>query len=77
VVALGVWFNMSFSENNPDADPTLGDGFIGLGGPDLLGTDYYELRVTGEVGPAPEPSTLLLLAGSLLGLLKATHRKRP
>jgi hypothetical protein len=31
LLALGTFANMAFAENNPDADPTLGDGFIGLG----------------------------------------------
>jgi len=30
MLALGVWVNMSFAENNPDAVPSLGDGFTAL-----------------------------------------------
>jgi hypothetical protein len=42
-IALGAFANMSFAENLGTG--TLGDGFIGLGEPDLLGTYYYEIGV--------------------------------
>ncbi len=42
-VALGAFANMSFAENLGVG--TLGDGFIGLGEPDILGTYYYELEI--------------------------------
>jgi len=50
-LALGVWLNMSFAENNPDPNPTLGDGFTGLGVPMGLGDYYYELTVTLDSQP--------------------------
>lgn len=56
---VGVWMNQSFAENNPDSDPTLGDGFTTLGVPDplFLGNYLYELGLssddaTFEVTPA-------------------------
>jgi hypothetical protein len=52
MLAIGSWVNMSFAENNPDADPTLGDGFTGLGVPSS-GTYYYEVHVTCEPESAP------------------------
>jgi hypothetical protein len=82
--AIGVWMNMSFAENNPDADPTLGDGFTALGGPGQLGSYYYELEIASADGgvfdinpatgiitppqPVPEPSTWLLMGFGLLAL---------
>jgi len=66
-IALGAFANMSMAENNPDADPTLGDGFTFLGGPGYLGNYYYELNVdTGTPPPpVPEPGSLPL---ALIGL---------
>jgi len=66
-IALGTFANQAFAENNPDADPDLGDGFTLLGGPDFLGNYYYELSV--DIGepppPVPEPGSLLLLLTGL------------
>ena len=42
-MAVGAFANMSFAENLGTG--TLGDGFIGLGEPDVLGTYYYEIGV--------------------------------
>jgi hypothetical protein len=42
-VAMSAFANMSFAENLGTG--TLGDGFIGLGEPDTLGTYYYELEI--------------------------------
>jgi len=75
-IAIGTFANMSFAENNPDADPSLGDGFIFLGGPGFLGNYYYELSVdTGEPPPppVPEPGSLMLL---LTGLAMVGARRR-
>jgi hypothetical protein len=90
MLAMGVWLNMSFAENFPDADPTLGDGFIALGDPSRLGfvdPYYYELRVSSNDGifddpvPSgstdphiPEPSTLALIGIGLVGLARARRR---
>jgi hypothetical protein len=65
-VAMGAFANMSFAENNPDADPTLGDGFTALGGPFYLGVDnpyYYKLAIELETNgtSVAEPSSLALL----------------
>lgn len=71
-IALGVFANMSFAENNPDADPSLGDGFTFLGGPGFLGNYYYEIEVEAGTPPeppaVPEPATWLMLGMGLLGL---------
>jgi hypothetical protein len=84
--AVGVWVNESFAENNPDATPTLGDGFTALGDPTLLGNGFYRIDVTSDDGgtfaiaPAPvltappavpEPATGLLVAfGLTVGILR-------
>ena len=76
-LALGVWENESFAENYyPDPSLTLGDGFIALGEPGLLGNYHYELQVTLDSGPpgVPEPSTLLLMAAGMVALTRARHR---
>lgn len=90
-LALGVWMNMSFAENNPDADPSLGDAFTALGGPGALGNYYYELEVASDDGgefddptpagdisnqPIPEPSLLLLVAFGASGAFARFHRRR-
>jgi len=74
-VAIGSFANMSFAENF-GVPLTLGDGFVGLGEPFLLGNYYYELNVTGGATPppAPEPVTLSLLAIGLVGLIGAKRR---
>jgi hypothetical protein len=66
-IALGAFANLSFAENLGAG--TLGDGFIGLGEPGLLGNSFYELDVSAPTAAAvPEPASLLLLMlpGALL-----------
>jgi hypothetical protein len=74
MIAMGVWENMTFAENNPDSNPTLADGFIQVGDPGRLGNYYYELDVTGPVQAVPEPTALLLTVLGLVGL--AGFRKK-
>jgi hypothetical protein len=79
IAAMGTFANMSFAENNPDADPTLGDGFTALGGPSFLGFGdpyYYELEIEFDTNgtPVPEPSSLALLA--LAGATAIASRRR-
>jgi hypothetical protein len=57
LLAIGVWVNMSFAENNPDGTPAIGDGFTALGDPSRLGNTYYELglfSVNGEARAVPK-----------------------
>jgi len=76
-VAMGVFANQSLAENNPDLDPTLGDGFTFLGGPGFLGNYYYELGVTTPDTPqVPEPCALLLLGPGLVGLVGIRRKVR-
>ncbi len=77
-VAMGTFANMSFAENNPDADPTLGDGFTGLGAPVFLGFAnpyYYEIEIATPTSPAPEPSSFHLVALVGAAALGFRHRK--
>jgi hypothetical protein len=71
-IALGAFENMSLAENyGPPGN--LGDGFGGIGVPDL-GTSYYELTADIGTGPSvPEPATVLLLGSALVAL--AARRK--
>lgn len=77
IFAIGAFANMSLAENLGGG--TLSDGFIGLGGPDFLGTTepyYYELEVTSQVVPVPEPATLLLFVGGASAVLARVRRHR-
>ena len=79
-IAMGAFANQSFAENNPDADPTLGDGFTALGGPGFLGFSnpyYYELEVEFATNgtPASEPSSLALLALAGAAALRSRRRR--
>jgi hypothetical protein len=66
---MGAFANMSFAENLGAG--TLADGFIGLGEPGFLGSDYYELAITmPDATAVPEPATLLLLATGLGALAR-------
>ena len=92
MLAVGVWQNMSFAENNPDATPTLSDGFTAFGDPSGLGSYYYSLKVSSDDGefaavpatglggggePTPVPEpSTLLLLGSGLGLLARRQTAR-
>jgi hypothetical protein len=76
IVAMSVFANMSFAENNPDLDPTLGDGFTGVGGPGYLGNYYYELEVTQREQPVPEPATILFTLIGLAGVIGLSKKSR-
>ena len=70
-VAIADWDNMSFAENLGTG--TLGDGFIGLGQPGLLGDGSYSVLVSLDTGtpPVPEPSGAWLFAAGLAAALAA------
>jgi len=71
--ALSAFANMSLAENYSVG--TLGDGFTGLGSYGGTGDPlYYNLEISSEAAPIPEPTTLLLAASGLLGL--AVNRRR-
>ena len=78
-LAIGAFANMSFAENLGVG--TLGDGFVGLGQPGLLGDTSYLLTVItsgSTVTPIPEPSTYaLMLAGLAAVGAGACRRSRP
>jgi hypothetical protein len=73
-LAIGVWLNQSFAENNPDADPTLSDGFTSLGVPFGLGNTYYEIQVT-TPDAVPEPAMLWLTGIGLAALARRRVRR--
>jgi hypothetical protein len=73
MLAMGAFANMSFAENDPSLF-TLGDGFVALGQPDLLGTYYYELEILTPDVQAAEPSSLFLIA--LAGAAALGSRRR-
>ena len=82
MLALGVWSNMSFAENNPDADPTLDDAFTALGDPSRLGSANYELRISSDDGVgSADPGGIRFRPGphasaGTLGAAAAGHRSR-
>ena len=78
-VSIGTWNNDSFADNPGDA--TLGDGFDGLGQPDLLGNGNYDVVVSLDTGvtpppPIPEPSQPALLVLGLAALATRALRAR-
>jgi hypothetical protein len=70
-IALGSFENLSFAENLGSG--TLGDGFIGLGDPNSLGSGGYSLTLT---TPVPEPTSAWLLAIGLAAVGTRTWRGR-
>jgi hypothetical protein len=70
-IALGAFANMSFAENLGSG--VLGDGFVGLGVPDVLGDSSYRLVVN---APVPEPAAAWLLVAGMAALL-LRRRIRP
>lgn len=77
-IAMGVFANLSVAENFGGG--TLADGFTGLGGPNFLGSSFYELNVSaGDPPPpptVPEPPTALLLATAALGAGLVMRQRR-
>jgi|JI6StandDraft_1071083.scaffolds.fasta_scaffold192507_2 hypothetical protein len=72
IVAIGLYLNMSFAENNGVG--TLGDGFTGLGGSDF-GNGYYELALTtSNDNDVPEPGSLYLVLGAIAAATRLTTR---
>jgi hypothetical protein len=72
-VAMGAFANMSFAENLGAG--TLGDGFVALGQPGLLGTYYYELEILTPDAQVAEPSSLILVALAAAAALRSRRRK--
>ena len=70
-LAIGAWQNMSFAENQGVG--TLADGFIGLGVPDLLGSQAYQVVVD---FPVPEPASAALVGFGVTGLALLQRRRR-
>jgi hypothetical protein len=73
-IAIGVFANMSLAENYGFG--SLGDGFIFLGGPDFLASSYYEVGISAEGTPIPEPATLALLLPLMMFLGMSLQRRR-
>lgn len=92
MLTIGSWVNQPFAWNNPDGDPTLGDGFTGLGVPSA-GTYFYEVSLDcvavtaadpcdvadGTITPVPvaEPASLLLMAVGLGAAARLRRRRSP
>ncbi len=77
-LAIGTFANMSFAENNPDAGPTLGDGFTALGAPLYLGAGnpyYYELAIDSAAAPVAEPACVILLGLSAVTMFRSRRSR--
>ena len=75
-VAIGDYENFSFAENWGTG--TLGDGFIAIGDPNLLGDGSYSVTASLDTGtpPIPEPSESAMLLLGVAALVTRAWRAR-
>jgi len=71
-IVLGNWNQTIVGWNNGDFD---GDGFVGIGDLNIVLGNWNAGTPPSAGTTIPEPSTILVLVGSVVGYIQSRHRR--